>query len=158
MNFVHRHHPIARIGLATAAVLTFVFGRSTRPGRLSRTKSGRISRLAYWRFEDAPAAADANEPTEPHDEPAASETGNHAAQYRGAVAATAGVPGIGGQAAVFQTPGAHVWVPPHPALDGNAVSVEFWFSSTQAFPDRYWPGSAHVCVEGHRPTTLRAIG
>ena len=63
------------------------------------------------------------------------------AHYRGVVAATAGVPGIGGQAAAFQTPGAHVWVPPHPALDGNVVSVEFWFSSTQAFPDRYWPGS-----------------
>jgi hypothetical protein len=89
--------------------------------------------IAYWRFEDAPGPGAG--------QTAQSETGVHAAEYRGAVIATPGVPGIGGQAAAFRAPGAHVWVPPHAALGGNVVSVEFWFNSTQAFPDRYWPGS-----------------
>ncbi len=109
------------------------------------TRSRQDRPLAWWRFEDAPAdpapAALAGPAARHGDGTAVSETGNHAARYRGAVTATAGAAGIGGLAAQFQTPGAHVWVPPHPALDGNVVSVEFWFSSTQAFPDRYWPGS-----------------
>ena len=92
--------------------------------------------LAHWRFEDAAAAAADQNAVRP----AQSETGDHTAEYRGAVAATAGVPGIGGEAAAFQTPGRRR-IPPHPALDGNVVSVEFWFSSTQEFSDRYWPGS-----------------
>ncbi len=134
MNVADRVPPIARIALiAVAAVLTFAStARTVQADYPSEVRQDHP--LAYWRFEDA--AAD-----QQTDRPAQSETGDHAAQYRGAVAATAGVPGIGGNAAAFQSPGAHVWIPPHPALDGNVISIEFWFSSTQGFPDRYWPGS-----------------
>jgi cytochrome c553 len=137
MNVIHWHPSAARFALTTAAMLLALMSAVPAARAADPDEVQQDHPLAYWRFEDA--AADAAGPIA--DRRARSETGSHAAQYRGAVADTAGVPGIGGQAATFQTPGAHVWVPPDAALDGNVISVEFWFNSTQAFPDRYWPGS-----------------
>jgi cytochrome c553 len=89
--------------------------------------------VAYWRFDEVDAEPGAR---------AASDVGPHAAEYRGGAELRQGPPGIGGHAVAFERPGAHVWVPPHADFNGNCVSVEFWFTSTQTFPDRYWPGSA----------------
>jgi len=119
---------MAMLGLAAVPAA----GRASYPDTITQDHP-----VAFWRFEDAEAAND----RAGSDPLAHSETGSHAGRYRGGVAAAEGVPGIGGRAAAFRTPGAHVWIPPDAALDGNTVSVEFWFNSTQAFPDRYWPGS-----------------
>ena len=89
--------------------------------------------VAWWRFAD-PSSEDGS--------PAKDELGQHPGVYRAGVKLGTGVPGIGGKAARFNGKAACVEIPHQEGLAMNALSVEFWLKSSQAWDQPQWPGSA----------------
>jgi len=87
----------------------------------------------YLQFDDLKA----DQPKKTED-----STGKHHAEVAGKVVASKGVPGIGGQAATFDGRTSLLTIPAAGSLKLNALSVEFWFRSTQPFEHIFWPGSA----------------
>lgn len=67
--------------------------------------------------------------------------GVHPGTYHGGVALEAEGPFTGSKAATFDGK-SYVEIPHHADFALNTLSVEFWFKSTQAWDQPYWPGSA----------------
>ncbi|MCX6872413.1 MAG: LamG domain-containing protein [Verrucomicrobia bacterium] len=88
--------------------------------------------LGWWRFDDQAGTTGAI---------ARDQVGVHAGTYHGGVALEADGPFTGSKAATFDGK-SYVEVPHHADFALNTLSVEFWFKSTQAWDQPYWPGSA----------------
>ena len=88
--------------------------------------------LAWWRFDDLASSSGAI---------ARDQMGVHPGAYHGGVALEAEGPPTGGKAATFDGK-SYVEIPHAAGLALNTLSVEFWFKSTQAWDQPYWPGSA----------------
>ena len=85
---------------------------------------------AWWRFDDG-------------DETAKDASGHgHHGISRAGVTATEGLPGTKGKAVRFNGRSSYIEVVDRNGLDMHTLSVELWFRSTQAWGDRFWPGSA----------------
>jgi outer membrane protein assembly factor BamB/predicted GH43/DUF377 family glycosyl hydrolase len=89
--------------------------------------------LAFLRFSDDSSGEGA---------PARDAAGAHRGAYHGGVSLQAGPPAIGGRAARFNGRDGWVDLPANADLDLDTLSVEFWFQSTQAWTQPFWPGSA----------------
>jgi hypothetical protein len=85
---------------------------------------------AWWRFDDGDET-----------EKDASGQGHHGISRDG-VTPTEGLPGTKGKAVRFNGTSSYIEIVDRKGLDMHTLSVELWFRSTQAWGDRFWPGSA----------------